>query len=116
MKKIGLRVTIKDINGNPLLNSSEFDFIFGIGTTGLAPLEYLIEGKCQGDEVQIRVENRDITHIFGHIPPPFSIESIKIDTPFIISIEILSVSTPEDREVIRALADIANCGEHCCCT
>ena len=115
LKRIELSIDVKDIDGNIISGPHKFHFIFGIGTIGLTPFECLLEGKKQGDQLQIRFNKHELTHLFGHIHPPFLVKDIKTHNIISLSVNILSISSPEQRELIHALAEIANCGDHSCC-
>jgi hypothetical protein len=91
----------------------QVSLIYGLGMSGLAPLELAISGKSKGEEVLLHLEKAGIPDFFQHILiPPLGIpETVEA---FAMKITVAEVSTPEQREVVRAMADMANCGSHCC--
>jgi hypothetical protein len=90
-----------------------FALIYGLGVSGLCPLELALEGKREGDQFVLRLGKNDLPDFFQHIsiPPPGIPEAAGA---FTMRITVAEVSTPEQREVVRAMADMANCGSHCC--
>lgn len=87
--------------------------IYGLGMSGLAPLELALEGKREGDECLLRLGRDELPDFFQHIfIPPLGIpETVEA---FTLKIAVAEVSAPDQREVVRAMADMANCGSHCC--
>ena len=88
-------------------------FIYGLGMSGLSPLELAISGKREGDECLLRAGRNELPEFFQHISiPPLGIpETVEA---FTLKITVAEVSTPDQREVVRAMADMADCGGHCC--
>ena len=98
-----------DLTPGPL----EFLFIYGIGTSGLAPFEVLIADKREGEECILRLSKTEMPDTFQHLLAP----TIDIPDPvqfFVMKVRIISVSDAEQREVIKAMAEIAACGSGCC--
>ena len=90
-----------------------FALIYGLGISGLSPLELALEGKREGDQCLLHLGRNDLPDFFQHIfIPPLGIPNTV--EAFTMKITVAEVSTPEQREVVRALADLANCGSHCC--
>lgn len=115
LKKVGLSTEAgtsperMDLTPNPL----DWEFIFGIGQEGLTPFEYELAGKGEGDEVIVRLEKGRVDALFGHLCrnlPPLGASS---GTLFIKS-RVTRVAPAESREVVRAMAESAACGEGCC--
>jgi hypothetical protein len=93
--------------------SSQFEFIFGLGTAGLTPLELELADKREGDEVRFHINRKEISKVFQHlIPPPLNIPE-HLDS-FYLKLQVIRVIPADQKEVIKALAEIANCDDHCC--
>ena len=90
-----------------------FDFIYGIGSDGLSPLECALEGKKEKDELVLDIRENDAVHIFQHLWIP-ELEDLFLYGAPNLQVMVLSVGEAEPREVIRALAENARCGESCC--
>jgi hypothetical protein len=90
-----------------------FAMIYGLGVSGLSPLESTLSGKKEGDECVLHLGKNELSDFFQHI----SIPSLGIPEgveSFTLKITVAEVSLPDRREVVRAMADMANCGSHCC--
>jgi len=99
----------KDLNPQ----SSEFEFIFGLGTAGLTPFEFELADKTVGDEVHLHINQEEMPQVFQHlILPPINIPE-HLDS-FYLKFRVIKVIPADQREVIKALAEIANCDDHCC--
>ena len=93
--------------------SYSYEFIFGLGTEGLTPLEFQLVGKTEGDEICLHLKREEIPQAFRHlIMPPLDIPD-KLDS-FYLKVQVVKVVSADQREVIKALAKIANCGDLCC--
>jgi hypothetical protein len=87
--------------------------IYGLGVSGLSPLESALSGKREGDVCILHLGRNDLSGFFQHIfIPPLGIPET-VDS-FTLKITVAGVSLPDQREVIRAMADMADCGSHCC--
>lgn len=116
LKKITLEISAgKRPSGVELMEPSPVEFIFGLGRTGLTPLERQIEGKTVGHCTSLEVYRSYIPEFFGHIFPfPMKLK-IPLD-PFYLNIKIASVDTADPREVVKAMAEITACsGCDCGC-
>ena len=116
LKKITLSVTVgaspqtSDIIDHP----ESFKFIFGLGVDGLTPFEYALSGKSIGDEVRLQMKTEELNRIFRHITPPFVNKLVNRGELFLTA-KITAVETADGREVIRAMAEMAECGSACDC-
>jgi len=91
----------------------EFDFIYGLGAKGLTPLELQLEDKAVGDEVRLQMSREYMPDFLQHlILPPINIPE-DLNTVF-LKFQILEVLPADQREVIKTLAEIADCGDDCC--
>jgi hypothetical protein len=93
--------------------SSVFDFIFGLGSGGLTPFEFELADKALGEEINLYLKREEIPQVFQHvILPPLDIpESVH---SLYLKMKVMRVVPATQREVIRALADITSCNDHCC--
>lgn len=116
LKKITLSVTVgtspqkSDIIDHP----QSFSFIFGLGVDGLTPFEYALSGKSIGDDIHLQLKAEELNRIFRHIIPPFKNKLVG-RTEFFLTATIMAAEPADSREVIRAMADMANCGSECDC-
>ena len=115
MRKVTLSLSAgeegKRIEGG--LDPKQFDFIYGIGSDGLTPLERILEGRQEKDELLLETKGNDPVHIFQHLWFP-EIDDLFRQGPSLLKITVLSVSEADPRDVIRALAETARCGDDCC--
>jgi hypothetical protein len=91
----------------------QFDFVYGIGTQGLSPFEYALADKQVGDMVTLQIERDRIPEIFEHIEPhvlhlPEDFRS------FYFRVIVEKVVPADSREIIKAMAETASCGDDCC--
>jgi hypothetical protein len=95
--------------------SQTFELIFGLGTEGLTPFEFLLSKKSQGDTFSLKLHPNDICQTFRHIALPHfdfpeSAESI------FFTFQMIKIEEAENREVIKAMAELSSCGGSCeCC-
>jgi hypothetical protein len=92
---------------------SQFEFIYGLGTSGLTPFEIQLADKTVGEEVQLHMSREDIPQVFQHLVF-FPLNLPEHADSFYLKLKIKSVLQADQREVIKALAEIANCEDHCC--
>ncbi len=87
----------------------EYEFIFGLGASGMTPFEYELNGKHEGDHLKFALRAEDIPMFFEHIGivlPPLPANSDMYYLNIIIE-KIVAVSISE---VVKALAGITGCG------
>jgi hypothetical protein len=116
LKKITLSISAGTSAQNPDIfdQPQTFSFIFGLGTDGLTPFEYALAGKSVGDIVSLQLKSVDLQRIFRHINPPF-LSSLVDQAEIFLTASITTVAAAESREVIRAMAAMAECGGGCDC-
>lgn len=90
-----------------------YDFVFGIGSEGLSPLEMALEGKRPGEEVQVEVPPEGPGALFGHLAPPPALVQPH-PGPERLRVAVEQVERAEEREVVRAMSEAAACGSDCC--
>ena len=96
----------------------QFEFIYGIGTEGLSAFEKELHGLLPGARMKTRIEIKEMESFFEHLRCRLS-EAVKIQPPFNLAIEVLSVRPATDRELVHALANRdsggCDCGCGCAC-
>jgi hypothetical protein len=94
----------------------EFCFILGLGSDGLTPFEMEIIGKKPGETVSMTIDRHLWCQTIGHLTPPCNLPP---DSNVLhLDVVIKSTHPAPQREVIKALADVANrasCGGDCDC-
>ena len=115
LKKVTLAVRVgtspedKDLTPEPV----PFDFIFGIGREGLTLFECELVDKRLGDVFHVALERPALREFLQHvILPPLNVAE-NSDTLY-LEFRVIGIGPADQKEVIKALAEIANCGEHCC--
>jgi len=91
----------------------ECEFVFGVGSQGLTPLEFELAGKNVGEEVFIHLERDGLGDTFQHVPIPRFLLSRPPDGCW-LKLRIVGVREADQREIIKALAELAGCGSQCC--
>jgi hypothetical protein len=90
-----------------------FQFIFGIGTDGLSPFEFELAGKKEGDILELQLGREAVTEVFQHLPiPPLQVP--QEGERFHLKVRVEKVSPADRKEIIKAMAEMASCGDHCC--
>ena len=89
-------------------------FIFGIGTTGLSPLEVNLAGKRIGDTVALSLGPNRVPalaeHLCRHMP-----QIPGGNDPVYLQIRVEDIQEADNREIVRAMAEMNECGEGCSC-
>ena len=97
-----------------LLDKDGIEFIFGLGKEGLTPLERRLAGKKAGDLVTIQMNRKEAANFFGHLL--VCPENLKtMSNRFYMNLKICGVENATPREVVRAMARTASCGDDCSC-
>ncbi len=91
-----------------------WEFIFGTGSEGITPFEYELANKTVGDEILIPVHPAEISARFEHLDY-FIRRNIPSNKSFYLKVRIVQISVPENREVVRALAEGTSHGSGCDC-
>lgn len=115
MKKVILSIAVgttpahMDLTPQPF----RFEFIHGLGTTGLSPFEQMLINKGPGDTIGMSMPVNGQRQFMGHlvIPPillPAGLGELHLE------VQVEKVLTASGREIVRGLANIAACGDDCC--
>lgn len=93
-----------------------YEFVFGVGSSGLAPFEYQLAGLSEGETVTVLIQGSEIWHFFGFLRPPVFQYTGESES-FHLKARIVRIARAESREVIKAMAEQAACGDcggDCC--
>lgn len=99
-----------DLTSEPVTKT----FIFGTGADGITSFEYDLVNKTCGDEVVIPIDRTEISSKFGYMMQ-FIMENIETRESFYLKAKILSITSPENREIVEALAENVKHGDSCDC-
>lgn len=89
---------------NRQLPDADFTFVYGIGTGGLTPFEYLLADKREGDQVSFRLAKTEALHFFGHLLPLAAPIFARQEDAF-FRVKIDRIQTAEPREIVQAMAE-----------
>jgi hypothetical protein len=115
LKKISLRLEagtnpdIMDLTPEPV----SYDFIYGTGIRGLSPFEFALADKRVGDIFNLHLRGEEIPRFFQHLFVP-QLTTLGGVGAFCIRVRVVEVSEPDQREIIKAMAEAAACGDSCC--
>jgi hypothetical protein len=87
----------------------QFSFIFGLGPEGMTPFEYELVDKTQNDEVQLHLQEASLTTFFEHLNPPIW-DLMQDRDEIYLSVKIAGIENADNREVVKAMADMAGHG------
>ena len=87
-------------------------FIYGIGPTGLTDFEYALSGKREGDVFSMDVQHENIPDFFEHLSHAFT--DFGEGEGLHLRGRIVKIAEADQREVISAMAELADCGNTCC--
>jgi hypothetical protein len=91
----------------------EMELVFGVGSHGLTPFEAQLADKPVGSKLDLEIAAEGLHVFFGHIFPPLRRLPDHHGTIY-LHVRIDGITQAESREVVKALAEVANCGDHCC--
>jgi hypothetical protein len=96
-----------------LNGGGEAEFIFGIGPQGLTPFEYELSMHKVGDKFDLCITGGELKETFGHLVDMLPLPEY-IEAGAVLRVTIESLQDAQPREVIRAMAELARCEDHCC--
>ena len=96
------------------LVNPDFEFIFGIGPSGITPFEYELVDKTEGQEILIELKKENMAVFFEHLQPPIIQAHDDVKALF-LKIKIKTITAADQREVVKALADVTAHGHGCDC-
>jgi hypothetical protein len=96
------------------LDNSEFEFIFGIGTSGISPFEYELVNKTEGQRVMMELKRDGLADFFEHLHQPILHLALDQQSLF-LNVKIKKIAPVDHREVVKAMADLTSHGHGCDC-
>ena len=87
----------------------QFSFIFGLAPEGMSPFEYQLVDKVVNDEVQLHLKTANLGTFFEHLNPPIW-DLVKDRDEIFLNVKIAGISKAENREVVKAMAEMAGHG------
>jgi hypothetical protein len=84
----------------------ELEFIFGLGSGGMTPFEYELVDKVEGQSVLIHLKKESFHSFFEHLNPPL-MDLFDGRNNIYLKVKIDAVAPAENREIIKAMADMA---------
>lgn len=107
-------LTVKSDDSNPDDNrGTPFEFIYGIGSTGITPFEKALFGKTVGERVQFKIPATEYCEIVGHLELPLR-EQTGIMAPVSLQVTIDRIAKAQDHEVVKAMASGGSCSDCGC--
>jgi len=101
-------------NFKPSREPKKIEFIYGIAACGITPFEKTLYQKSAGDELITAVDLNDADAYFGPLSPGI-LNWLPERGELALKVGIDSVSKPDDREIVKALASGGGCGGDCDC-
>ncbi len=96
----------------------QYEFIFGIGPSGMCPFEYELIHKKEGDIVKLRLNREEHHQYTGHLFLPIH-DLFEENASFFLKVKIAKVQPADSKEVVKALAETTahagGCGCGCGC-
>ena len=116
LKKISLKLEAGTSAQNMDLSlvNPDFEFIFGIGPSGITPFEYELVDKTEGQEIVIELKKENMAVFFEHFQPPIIQADDDVKALF-LKIKVKTITAADQREVVKALADATAHGHGCDC-
>jgi hypothetical protein len=116
LKKIKLVLAAGTSHGvnNLQLPVSEFEFIFGLGSNGMSPLEYDLAEKTIDDEISVQLNRKTFPDYLMHLQLPIHGLFAELDS-FYLTMRIDAIEQADNREVIKTMAEMASHGNGCGC-
>jgi len=95
--------------------ATEMEFVFGVATEGLVPFEQDLARHRVGDRFFVHITPERLPAYFRHLLPARLLLPVEWRS-FYLGVEVVAAAPAPPREVVRALAMIANCGDggDCC--
>ena len=90
-----------------------FEFIYGVGPSGITPFEKALFGKGVGNRIKFDVAPSAFRETVGHLELPLR-EQSGIMAPVSLHVTITDVVRAHDRDVIIAMAAGGSCSDCGC--
>jgi hypothetical protein len=82
------------------------EFIFGLGSSGMTLFEYELVDKVEGQSVLIHLTKDGLQRFFEHLNPPL-MDLFDVRNDIYLKVKIDAVTPAENREIIKAMAEVA---------
>jgi hypothetical protein len=105
----GMHPETMDLTRKPV----SYDFIYGTGIQGLSPFEFALADKGEDDILTIRLRGEEMPSFFQHLFIP-QLTVLEGASTFYLKVHVVGISEPDQREIIKAMAEAAECGDSCC--
>jgi hypothetical protein len=96
------------------LQHPEFEFIFGLAPAGMTPFEYELLEKSVGEEILLHLKKDTLNRFFEHLNPAVW-NLFDGREEIYLKAKITAVATADNREVVKAMAEMAAHGGGCDC-
>jgi hypothetical protein len=96
------------------LKQPEFSFIFGLAPEGMTPFEYELVDKVEGDAVLLHLNKNTLNSFFLHLRLPIG-DLFDGRDEIYLNVNIKDVAAAENREIIKAMANMTAHGGGCDC-
>ncbi len=115
LKKVRLllKALIEDEGSKSTGVEEPYEFIFGIGSEGLSPIEMKLRGLKRGDELTFETAKDKWRELFGHLHSP-SLPGLEKNSQIALKISVEDVGPAEQREIVQAMSGATTCGSDCC--
>lgn len=111
LKKVTVQLEISSQNFSN--KDLRLEFIVGLHPGGWTDFEKHLAKKTIGDEISMVVSSEALPETLGHFHHMIPI--LENSPPeLVIRAKILNISTPENREIVKAIAQMTSCGCNCC--
>ena len=116
LKKVAVKLQAGTTADNMDLKpeAASFEFIFGIGPSGMCPFEYQLANKEVGAEISMQLKKENTNRLFEHLHLPIMALLEKHDSLH-LKVKILKIEQPDPAEVVKALAATAAHNHGCDC-
>ena len=109
LKKVTLRIeagkSAKQMDLTP--QALEYEFIFGIGPSGMCPFEYQLVNKNEGESVLLHLKKEEIHLFFEHLRLPV-LDLFEENNSFYLKAKVAKIEQPDGKEMVRALAEMTS--------
>jgi hypothetical protein len=107
--EVGTRPDAADVTSKPCT----FEFVYGIGPEGLSMLERELADKQVGETIMVYQQPGHLSDLFGHLALPHLGLEHGTDSCY-LKVKVVKIIPADQTEVIKAMADLAQCGTTCC--
>lgn len=88
----------------------QFEFIFGLAPEGMTPFEYELAEKVEGEEILLHLKKDTLNRFFEHLTPPIW-DLLDGRDEIYLQVKVLAISAADNREIVKALADMTAHGD-----